>query len=425
MSTDEFVQGKETDEHVTRSIAVAAQDGEPELYQPERTEPRGSSERLREDTPTTYYESVVRVPGFGDAPNRCRGLSPVGFCEHGHPVLGRSSCGTRGCPDHWRDWNEDAVVSMVARLAAYRWATDGAEQALSHAVASPPQDRRYSVRQMWETRSEAYEAFEEAGASGGVAVTHPYRTNERGDAVYATAKEAGAVEDGVGRWRFLRELVEDWEELTEYVEASPHYHALVPTNYLDGEAAPEGWMVKNIRTVKGFHHLRDTEAYRAMVAPAYYILTHGAVQEGRQTVTYFGDVHPASFDPAEELTAAEWDRIQREAEKAVKTEPGEEGAGASEPEECPHDECEAPVLDLVHLADYLDDEDWVADLISRSRGRQRWLRLRGLLLWWEDGGDRPPPAIRSSESRLADWMEDKGRMVTPDLQQHSVQEWSA
>ncbi|MFC7078291.1 hypothetical protein, partial [Haloarcula halophila] len=141
-------------------------------------------ENIRPEPPTTYYDGAVKLPGYGESPDRCRPLTPVGFCEEGHTILGRSSCGTRYCPDHWRDWNEEAVINAVARLAAYRHAVDGAEKRLSHIVASPPQDRRYSKRAMWETRSEAYEVLKDAGVRGGMAVTHPYRTNERGDTLF-------------------------------------------------------------------------------------------------------------------------------------------------------------------------------------------------------------------------------------------------
>jgi hypothetical protein len=330
--------------------------------------------------------------------------------------LGRSSCETRYCPDHWRDWCEDAVVAGVARLAAYREAVDGAEEAMAHAVASPPQDRRYSVDQLWETRSEAYDALEAAGAPGGVQVTHPYRTNERGDLLYETASENGDVDDRTGRWAFLRDLADGWEEFAEYVEASPHYHALVPTNYLDGEAVPDGWVVRNMRKLGRFHR-GDIESYREMVAPLYYVLTHGGVQRGRDTRTYFGAVHPASFDPAEELTATAWDKIQRMAEKAVK---GEDDGGAVGPKECPREECEALVKSLAYLEDYLENEEWVSNLRNQRDGRERWLRLRGVLLWTKNMTDRPPPRSRRDREAMLEWLEERGRATTPEPSQVSL-----
>jgi len=370
-------------------------------------------EPVRPEPPTTYYDGAVRVPGFGEPPERCRGLTPVGFCDHGHTVLGRSSCGTRYCSDHWRDWCEDAVISMVARMAAYREATEGAERPVSHAVASPPQDRRYSGREMWETRSEAYDALRATGVDGGPVVTHPYRTNERANNLYETAVEQGDVDEDTGRWRFLRETADNWEGMSRYVEAAPHYHVpIAPRRYVEGEAAPDGWVVKRVRKLRAFD-LRDTESYRDMAASAYYVLTHTADQEGRQSTTWFGDVHPSSFDPEEELTAAKWSRIQMEAEKAVREEPGEadqDGSGHRHgPEECPRDGCEAAVLDAMYLDEYLNDEEWVEAVRDRPGGRRRLAVLRGARAWWSNRTDPPPARARDDRKGMREWLKHRGQ----------------
>ena len=376
-------------------------------------------DELREDSPRTYYEDAVRIPGMREPPNRCRGLTPVGVCDYGHTVLGRSSCGTRYCEDHWRDWCEDAVVNMVAQFAAYRWHVEGAEARWHHLAASPPQDRRYSLRELWETRSDAYDALEAAGVRGGAVVVHPYRTNDRGNNLYETAKTEGDVEEDTGRWKFLRETADDWDELARYVKASPHYHALGAAPDVDGEAVPGDWIVKRLQTAKAFHHIRDTEAYRDMVAPAYYVLTHAADQPGRQTTTYFGAVH--SFNPEEELTASEWHVIQREAEKAVKEYPEEDGDGSGPAaEECPREECEALVHDVMHLPELLEDDDWVSGIRSGVGGRARYNRLMGVLLWWEGRCDNPPPAARDDEARFREWLEEIGAKHVPDPSQVSL-----
>jgi hypothetical protein len=364
---------------------------------------------VRRETPSTYYDETVRIPGQGDAPNRCRGMKPVGYCNEGHVVLGRSSCGTRYCPEHWRDWIEDAVASAVARLAAYRQAAEGAGKRMVHVVASPPQDRRYSQRALWETRTEAYDALEAAGVRGGTVVTHPYRTNDEAEALYPDGAEA----EGVGRWRFLREWTDGWDDLKGYVEAAPHYHALAPAEDVDGEAAPPGWIVKRIRSMDRFY-LRDTEAYRDMARTVYYVCTHGGVQQGRAMTTYFGEVHPAAFDPEEELTAAEWDRIKREAERAVLTEPGAlEGEGTEGPEECPHDDCEADVRDLRYLQEALADEAWVASIRAHPDGGRRLAELRGALAYWRDLTDRPPPHARADPDGFRTWLRRRGQVRAP------------
>lgn len=374
-------------------------------------------EGARLEPPKTYYDATMELPGYSQPPDRCRSMTPVGFCEHGHTVLGRSSCGTRYCPDHWRDWCEDATIAIVARLAAYREAADGAEKRLSHIAVSPPQDRRYSADRMWATRSDAYDALEAAGVRGGATVTHPYRLNDRGETLYQAAKEQGDLSEGTGKWRFLRDATEDMDDMRRYVEGAPHYHALGAAEDVRGEDAPEGWVVERIRTFQPFH-LRDSEAYEDMARSVYYVLTHAAAQQGRQATTYFGDVHPASFDPEEALTAAAWGRIKIEAEQAVKgfrtPEDGEEGQG---PEECPRDDCEAVVRELRLLGEYLDDDDWVSDLLHRSRGRERYQQLRGAWLWKRGMTDRPPPSVLTGEERLLNWLQVQGETGVPEPQQ--------
>lgn len=365
--------------------------------------------------PRTYYEGTVRIPGFGHAPERCRGFDPVGFCEHGHVLLGRSSCGTRYCPDHWRHWAGNATAAVVARAAAFREAAEGAGKRLSHVVVSPPQNRHYTEERLYATRAEAYEVAKAAGVRGGAVVTHPYRTSEEADWLWNEAIERGDVPEGMGKWRFLREHVDEWAEAAPLVEASPHYHMLAAAEDVRPEDAPDGWVVERVRTFDRFHRW-DAEAYRDMARTAYYTLTHGAVQDGRMTVTYFGEMDPSVFDPTEELTAAAWTRIEEEAEAVG-------GPGDREervPEECPRDGCEAVVLDVLYLREFLEDTESVNRVRSGIGGHSRWLRLRGLLAWSEGVTDNPPPSARGSERRMLEWLEEVGRSYSPTPSQVSL-----
>jgi hypothetical protein len=275
---------------------------------------------------------------------------------------------------------------------------------------------------MWESRRDSYEALDTAGVRGGPVITHPYRTNDRADQLYGTAVESGEIEDDYGKWRFLRESAEDWEDLTRYIEAAPHYHVpIAPAKDVDPEGTGD-WVIKRIRTMRAFH-LRDTESYRDMVASAYYVLTHGAVQQGKQTTTYFGEAHPSAFNPEEALTVAEWSRIQMEAEKAVKEDPADEdgkGGVSVGPEECPREECEAAVFDLMYLAERLDDEDWVAEVEQFGDGRARIARLRGALAWWDNRTDRPPPSVMSDEERMRNWLEMRGEKFMAPVVERQV-----
>ncbi|MFB6219664.1 MAG: hypothetical protein ABEH77_10920, partial [Halobacteriaceae archaeon] len=259
--------------------------------------------------------------GYDYRPERCRPLQPVGFCEEeGHPVLGTSSCGNRGCPEHYGDWVKDGAVRDTARLAAFRQAADGAGKRLLHVVVSPPQDRRWSTRELWETRGDAYDAAEQAGVRGGAVFAHPYRDNDAGKEFFRTAVESGEWDAERGKWSLFRDAADDWDGMLTWIRPSPHYHILGAARDLDPDAAPDGWVIERVRSFDRFH-LRDLEAYRDMLRTAWYLRTHVGVQKGRQAVTWFGDVHPALFDPAEELTAAEWERIQTNAGKVPETEP--------------------------------------------------------------------------------------------------------
>lgn len=217
----------------------------------------------------------------------------------------------------------------------------------------------------------------------------------------------------MGIWNFLREVTEGWDGLRGYIEASPHYHTLAMGADIDGSRAPEGWVVERVRSFERFHR-HDLEAYQDMVATAYYVLTHGAVQSGRQTLSYFGAVHPSTFDPEEELTVTAWQTIQRYAEKAVK---GEDRVGEGEPKACPIDGCDSTVHDLLYWEDYLTDEEWMERIRMGRHGQKRWLRLRGLRAYVEGRTDRPPPHAVQSQDGFWEWLEDRGRVFTERPQQ--------
>lgn len=344
----------------------------------------------------TFYEGTVQIPGYGKRPDRCRDYTPVGFCEDGHVHLGQSSCQTRFCPSHWRDWTERAVVKIVERLAAYRQVQPmGSQKRLSHVVVSPPQDDRYSARAMYKTRTDAYDALRDAGVRGGSIVTHPFRVNEDGKHLCRTLRQQGEFEENTGDWRILREVTDGFDELEEYITAEPHYHCLAAAEDIDSAAAPDDWIVERIRTFSAFHP-RDSEAYEDMARTAYYLLTHGAVGSYLNgdselvtgtTTTYFGEVHPNAFNPSEELTTALWDRIQREAEAAVGVSVEDEKDGDGGQAECPRDDCEALLRPLEDLDSYLSDvrqyEGWF-----RSLDFEQQCEIWGLWTWL---GDTPPP----------------------------------
>jgi hypothetical protein len=333
----------------------------------------------------------------------------VGFCDdQGHVALGRETCERRGCPKDWADWVRNAAESVVERVAAFRTAQDGAGKRAAHVVVSPPQDRTWSARELWDARSEAYRAAEAAGVRGGAVITHPYRTTDRADMLYETATEAGDWDRG--KWSFLRDLAGDaWGGMREYVEPAPHYHMIAPVGDVQPSAAPEGWVVKRVRTF-GRWDYRDVEAYRDLFGAALYTLSHAAVQQGRSTVTYFGEIHPAAFDPTEELTAGKWDRIQQLVGVAPDTSGGV-GAGGSDVDElepCDRDGCDGTIRPLDELREYLANPPAGWD-------RRAEYRAKAVQVWVLEEGDRPPPSVRGDELRVREWLEETGRLYHGSL----------
>jgi hypothetical protein len=366
------------------------------------------ADSLEDELPTpdsAFYGASVRLPGVQDAPNRCRGLSPVGFCEDGHVALGRSSCDTRYCPDHWRGWVRDGTESAVARLAAFRAAEDGWGKRLVHLVASPEVDR-VSTERFWSLRSDAQDVLKAAGARGGYCIAHPYRTSDLADRMFSAACEHGNWSKERGRWSFLRDVAGgDWSEWEPLVEDGPHYHFLAACEDFDPSGVPDGWVVKNVRSFSRFEK-RDTECYEDMAKAAYYLRTHGAAEDGRQTATWFGEMHPAAFDPEEELGSVEWWGIQNRAAKAVGLAP-EEMVGEEEAEEvrCAVDGCGEVVHELDELRTWLSDTSWVSSLPTK-----RVRRLQGVKLWVLEETALPPPSVRANEEKLRSWLVDTGRM---------------
>lgn len=373
-------------------------------------------DRFEEDLPkpdAAYYGATVRIPGVGDAPNRCRGLSPVGFCEDGHVALGRSSCDTRYCPDHYLGWVRDGAVGAVERLAAFREAAEGWGKRLLHVVASPTEDR-VSTERFWSLRSDAQDVVQAAGARGGYCIAHPYRTSDAAERLFRTAVEEGDLEESTGRWTFLRRLAGgDWDRWESFVEAGPHYHFLAACEDFDPEAVPDGWVVKNVRSFSRFER-QDRESYEDMARAAWYLRTHGAAEEFRQTATWFGEMHPASFDPGEELTATAWDRIQREAAEAVGVpiEEMRDGEGGDGERRCEVEDCEAVLHDIEDLQRFTADASWMRSIPPKRRHR-----IRAVEIWVFEETVIPPPAVRSSEERTREWLLETGRQYLSQSKQ--------
>jgi hypothetical protein len=322
-------------------------------------------------------------------------------------------------------WRKDAAERLVARLAAYRQAQpDGSRRRLLHVITSPDRSRRWTADAFWDARSASYDAVKAVGGRGGVTVPHAYRTSDAGDWLFEEAVERGDWDRDVGKWSLLRDAADDWGEMLEYVEEAPHFHHLVALEDFNTDAIPSGHVVKNIRSLDPFR-LRDMTAYRDMAATAMYLLSHAAFEPagvdggGRNTVTYFGEVHPNGFDPEEALTAAEWDRVQQMAERAVRTDPLEDVAGEAldEPDRrsCTVDDCDGEIVEIGELREWLRDPAWL-----NSIGEKQATILEGAIGWLEEQGDRPPPS--TDRESLRRWLYQRGeaRQYGPRTEQSSL-----
>jgi hypothetical protein len=363
-----------------------------------------------------YLSEIIRLPGYWPADEDCKRLEPTGFCESGHVQFGSEDpCSTRTCSFHWRRWQTQAAKSMVARLAAYRY-VQGDEwdsgRSMRHIVASPEQDQRWTVQRFWQERSNSHEPVEQVGGRGGAVIPHAYRVSDSGDELYYNWMEQRF--HGRGKWSVLREYTETWGELEPMIEVAPHTHQLVAAEDIDGDEVGRvyedtGWVVHNVRSLAWFfineeevpqkvRHGRDgaeeivREGYEDMARLAMYLLSHGAVQpktgdlSQRQTVTYWGEVHPGSFDPEEELTEEEWREIQERAAEAVGGVPEVDEEGEEvEHGRCGRDGCEAVVRPLSELHERVADPDhtWWDSLEYEQQ-----CELLGAYEWL---GDRPPP----------------------------------
>ena len=379
---------------------------------------------------THRYESFtdgVKLPGFGLPTKQCQRYVPRGVCEAGHIQLARSSCELRRCPDHWREWATRGTESAVARLAAYREAQSHAwDKRMVHVVLSPEWGERVTERRLWQRRSEAQQIAKDVGMRGGYMVVHPYRLTSELNELYRTAKDHGLPGD-YKKWRFARELTGGrWDHLKQYLCVHPHYHVIGPARDVDVSGV-DGWVVKKLSTLPR-HELEDPEPYEATARMAWYQRSHAAHQAGRHSASWFGEVHPASFDPLVctscnprgsgvvrdsdgrerpcpacggsgegPLSPAEWAVVLDMADHAV------EPPGADDEAVCGCEDCEAPVFEMYELASRMATLEWWSTLDGTIKNQ-----LLGLKLYWVDGMAVPPPEVAVDSERLLAWFERKG-----------------
>jgi hypothetical protein len=225
-------------------------------------------------------------------------------------------------------------------------------------------------------------------------VVHPYRTTDELDQLYAEAVDHGLPGDH-GKWRFARELTAGrWSHLERYLSVSPHYHVIGPARDVR-EVETDRWVVKNIRSLPE-HELEDPEPYEALAGVAWYLRSHAAHQQGRHSASWFGYVHPASFDPAEAI-GDRWETVLEMADHAVQP------PGAEEEPVCQCEDCEQPVFELYELTERMASVEWWTTLDGTIKNQ-----LLGLKLYWVDGMAVPPPSAATDSELMLSWLERKG-----------------
>lgn len=348
----------------------------------------------------TAFEAPIpaHLPGTGEPADDCGYWFPREFCDaSAHLELAMHRCGRRECPRCWSaQWAAPRTKSAVSRLSAARWAEpDGPGRRVLHATISPPEGEITDVTAMYQARSRATELAKKHGIRGGVTIVHPYRATSETKARFARAKETG-LEGGI--WRFIRENDRHWYQQVYW---SPHFHVVgLCRDFAAGDSVEDdGWVVQNMSTGKGvepnpgldrrfsrMESLYESDAYEDLIGVIRYLLSHTPVNENRQSVTWFGDLHAVNFDPEVELSGGAWSTIQRRVDELVagpSDRAGEEDGDDQEERECSVDGCEGRMHPI-----------WEAQAFLREAGDDlpayQHERLRRAYFWAiGDRGEEP------------------------------------
>lgn len=348
-----------------------------------------------------YAASSMTLPGMGSEGQNCGQWYPEEFCDEcGDLFFGESHCEQRECPTCGNTmWRRRRSERITRRLGAARYAADpGKDKRALHAIFSAPVGEIRSIDDVHQGFRHVYDLAREKGIRGGTVIFHGFRVTDEAKALFEAAKAAGKWDEDVdGRlWAFVRRQEAridrgigggDWRELTYW---SPHWHVLGMARDFEADDpdAQEGWVARRIRSLESFT-LHGDDGYEDMVRTAMYLLSHATFEadSSQKAIRWFGDLHPSSFSPEEDLSNDALEVIERKAREVAKTGPGR-GDGTPENDEC--EECgstsRSPIWDAGKA---LMDPGW-CDRIGREKER----RLR--IAWeWRIGDVDPPPGLRN------------------------------
>ncbi|MFB6176064.1 MAG: hypothetical protein ABEI99_02770, partial [Halobaculum sp.] len=232
-----------------------------------------------------------------------------------------------------------------------------------HFVYSPSEPPQ-TLRELRELRKEAYETAKEKGVRGGTVVLHPWRLK---DAVLERYRE---TETDVGAWVWVRkEYGENWREAAVW---SPHAHVvgLMSPDMEPGKGSGDVWHL--IDTMGAYHGPNDKKSHDELYGTFRYLLSHALVpteetDDNIRTRTWFGELHGSVFDPEEEIGTATYRRLKRVVNEVAERSPDEdrgESENDEEETECPVEDCEGEVIDVLETPRYLDSVD-PPDIVSR------------------------------------------------------------
>lgn len=332
--------------------------------------------------------SSYAIPGMASRPDSCGQWFPFHVCDScAKPIFSESYCGLRRCPECWFQWVQDTAEKIVYRLQCYRWAqADGLDRRLIHGVFSPAQSDDWTISRVDGMRRESYNRADEAGISGGCALTHLWRTTEEFDREFRELDPPG------GKWQYLRrEYGRAWRTQTE---VSPHVHQIAVAPEFEPEQ--DDWIARRIRTLAPMRSLSDSDSYTDLADLAIYLLTHTAIADGEQALRWFGSLYPGGFNPEEELSKGALDTIERMAAEAVGQNDGD--SDDDEPEIPPEQrECDAGTegcpgerMAVWDVPSARRTRWWEGEL-----SREAETRLDVVVAWMM--GDLDPPPVRTEQ----------------------------
>lgn len=254
------------------------------------------------------------LPGFGSEYDTC-GEDMPRFCECcGETVTVGRTCRRSTCPRCARAWNLQAAVRLTAKLEsvwAYQYTALESHPYYHHLTISPPDDWKLSddpETVYWRTLDTVKEILDELGLAG-IPIYHPYRGSE---------EEPG---DDLGEWKKRVHSGREWDDVSEELEFSPHFHVLGVSPHVDVSVTERveeetGWVI---------HRITQSENSAVSIGNTYdlaraaaYCLSHAGIYEdsnGDMSAAY----HPRVSERVPEGTPTASDETTEKTDKIVRS----------------------------------------------------------------------------------------------------------